>query len=457
MAFPPARPKDDFAQAANNWDLDKLYTDMANAKQKIAGHKRSGLTKTEKLHLRGFLLGYSPEEIAGKLDKIARGVDSELSKTLYRYVEALTNRSPGTIENWRDVIHWLRAAGYEKATTAKPRQYWDEIPDLTVFYGRTDELTTLEQWIVADNCRLVTLLGMGGIGKTALAVKLAERVKDKFDYVIWRSLRNAPPLTEILADLIQIFSGQQLSNLPEDADGRISRFIEYLSQHRCIIILEDVQMVLSRGDLAGNYQLGYEQYGELFRRIGESRHQSCLLLTSWENPREISELEGSTLPVRLFLLEGLGAAAGGILQEKGLSDSDKWSELINIYRGNPLALKIVATTIQDLFAGSVIEYLKHNTMFLGDFSYVLHEHFKRLSELEKDIMFWLFAEKDPVSISKLRDRLSPEVSTSSLLYIIESVGRRSLIEKVKQDNELLFTLQPAIKRYVRDRYTCPIG
>jgi hypothetical protein len=180
-----------------------------------------------------------------------------------------------------------------------------------------------------------------------------------------------------------------------------------------------------------------------------------LLLTSWEKPKEISALEGETLPVRSFLLEGLGAAAGEILQEKGLSDSDKWSEIINIYRGHPLALKIVATTIQDVFDGSVCQYLKHNTIFLGDFGYLLHEHFKRLSELEKHIMFWLTAEKDPVSISKLRDRLSPEVSTSSLFDVIESLGRRSLIEKVKQDNEMLFTLQPAIKRYVKSQSTCP--
>jgi len=46
-----------FAQAANYWDLETLYTDIASAKGKC-------LTPIEKLHLRGLLCGYSPSEIA---------------------------------------------------------------------------------------------------------------------------------------------------------------------------------------------------------------------------------------------------------------------------------------------------------------------------------------------------------------------------------------------------------
>jgi hypothetical protein len=36
---------------------------------------------------------------------------------------------------------------------------------LSSFYGRTQELDTLTQWIVQDQCRLVAILGMGGIRK----------------------------------------------------------------------------------------------------------------------------------------------------------------------------------------------------------------------------------------------------------------------------------------------------
>ncbi|MEH2393091.1 MAG: hypothetical protein V7K21_16040 [Nostoc sp.] len=56
--------------------------------------------------------------------------------------------------------------------------------DVSRFYGRATELETLSQWIVRDRTRLVVLLGMGGMGKTALSVKLAEQLQGEFEYVI---------------------------------------------------------------------------------------------------------------------------------------------------------------------------------------------------------------------------------------------------------------------------------
>ncbi|MFB2771933.1 hypothetical protein ACE1AT_21990 [Pelatocladus sp. BLCC-F211] len=67
---------------------------------------------------------------------------------------------------------------------------WGKAIDLSVFYGRSEELAILERWIVQEQCRLVALLGIGGIGKTALSVKLTEQLQGQFEYVIWRSLHS---------------------------------------------------------------------------------------------------------------------------------------------------------------------------------------------------------------------------------------------------------------------------
>ncbi|MEH2290589.1 hypothetical protein [Nostoc sp.] len=55
---------------------------------------------------------------------------------------------------------------------------------------------------------MVILLGMDGMGKTALSVKLAEQLQGEFQYLIWRSLRHAPFFHEKLTEFIKIISKQ---------------------------------------------------------------------------------------------------------------------------------------------------------------------------------------------------------------------------------------------------------
>jgi serine/threonine protein kinase len=66
---------------------------------------------------------------------------------------------------------------------------------------------------------VILIAGECGIGKTTLSIKCAKQIEEKFDCVVWKSLRDAPPVAEILANLIEFLSeGQETkANLPERA------------------------------------------------------------------------------------------------------------------------------------------------------------------------------------------------------------------------------------------------
>ncbi len=105
--------KELFAEAANNWDLEKLYKALAEAKRKMAPRSRRGLTETEKLYLRGLLCDYSPAEIARQLHQSTKGVEVYVSKTLYQYLKNLADVPNEKMGSWRDIHDLLENAGYK--------------------------------------------------------------------------------------------------------------------------------------------------------------------------------------------------------------------------------------------------------------------------------------------------------------------------------------------------------
>jgi len=328
---------------------------------------------------------------------------------------------------------------------------WGQAPDVTLFYGRTEELTTLKQWIGSDNCRLVALLGSAGSGKTTLSVHFASQVQNEFDFVIWRSLRSTPAPSDFLADLIQLFSNQQRPDLPADLNGKISRLVEYLRKQRCLLILDDFEAVLKPAELAGHYREGCEGYRDLIVRLCEVNHNSCLVLVSSEEPTELTLLAGEKVR---SLKPGISEEiAREIFQEKGLSVRDQdWEILLARYGGNLLALKIVATTIHEFFEGNVLKFLEATALFVEEhISNLLAQQFDRMSSSEQEIAYWLAIAQSPISIETLREQMLVNSSLSDLLKNLDSLGRRSLIDKISEGTETVFMLGPLIVQYVSDR------
>lgn len=319
---------------------------------------------------------------------------------------------------------------------------WGEAIDVSVFYGRAEELNTLTQWIEQEHCRLVALLGMGGMGKSSLAAKLAHQLQDQFEYVIWRSLRNAPPLDVLLADLVTFLSGQQ------DTQAKPERLLYWLRTHRCLVILDNLETLMQAGDRAGYYQPDYEAYGGLLRLIGESMHQSCVILTSREKPAEVGTLESLDSWVRSFRVSGSREAALALVNARGLVGSEpEKQQLCDHYSCSPLALKIVATSIQSLFDGEIALFFEEETTVFNGLRRLLDQQFERLSWLEQTILYWLAINREWTSVAELAADIVPVVSRASILEALESLTWRSLIER----RTGYYTEQPVVMEYVTNR------
>ena len=344
-----------------------------------------------------------------------------------------------------------------------PRVDWGDAIALTTFYGREEEQALLFQWVTQEHCRVVSVLGMGGIGKSALAVRTMYRLAIEtvagpcpFDVVIFRSLRDAPLCEVLLDDCLRVLSPQLLRTVPATLEQRISLLLSHLREERVLIVLDNLECLLSEGDVRGHFRPGFEGYGQLLRRLVEKGHQSCLLLTSREKPAELRPLESRYSSVRSLPLSGLDVTAcQHLLEDKGLTGTESEQEqLISAYASNPLALMIVAETIIDLFGGNIGEFLAEETVLFGNITDLLDEQFARLSMLEKTVLRWLAIMREPMTLDEMLAALARGASSQAtlpraqVLEAVDSLRRRSLIERGKRQGS--FTLQSVLLEYVTE-------
>jgi predicted DNA-binding transcriptional regulator len=214
-------------------------------------------------------------------------------------------------------------------------------------------------------------------------------------------------------------------------------------------VLDNVESILQGGNQIGRYLKGYEGYGRLLQRVGESKHQSCLLVTSREKLPEVALQEGESVTTRSLHLGGLKPVAGrNILRDKGLQGTEQdWEILISHYGGNPLALKLAAQEIREVFGDSITAFLKGGELYFRDICDVLEQQMKRLSAREEEIMYWLAIEREAITLPDLQKNITASLSKGELQEVLRSLRRRYLIEM----GTIGFILQPVIMEYLTDR------
>ena len=152
--------------------------------------------------------------------------------------------------------------------------------------------------------------------------------------------------------------------------------------------------------------------------MGETAHQSCLLLTGREAPPELAPLARERGPVRTLRLGGLGLEAGaGAAAGQGVGRGRRGlgARWWRTTAGNPLALNVVGETIAAVFGGTSRPSWRKGRRSSGASGSCWTSRSARLSALERTIAIWLAVEREPVGFADLAADLGPGVARGEVV------------------------------------------
>lgn len=395
----------------------------------------------------------------------------------------------------------------EKQSFASPFQ--DSTPSLSLFSGRKEELRHLSGWILKPESsqKLLAICGIGGIGKTCLALKLSTEIGDDFQKVLYFKVDSSQRPEALLHRVTQaIYERNELykESSQEDitSDDAIRQLISALSKKRCLIILdgfedifrgrtyskrtplldgeadvethertsgteeqpttEDLRSVafnISKHYQASMYKPGFETYGELLRAMQRpavsvpAKGHSCIILTSREKPREIPSPLNEKSLAYIYTLNGLKdyEAARMLSNFRLVGKAVDYADLIKLYFGHPMALRLAASVVKDIFYGRIREFLDQDISIFDELRSIIKTQFQRLCSLEIEVVYWLAINHAPCTLENLQADLISQDHKRNLLYTLQSLERRFLIE-VKQTSEITFFLQPIVAKYTLAHY-----
>ena len=344
--------------------------------------------------------------------------------------------------DWQDICA-IEEAEEESSSKEQPiiarKLDWGLAPEVIQFYGRESEIDLLENHILQDRCRLIALLGMGGMGKTSLAIKLGQKLQHQFDFVVWRSLVYTSSFETILDEILILFENQESLALTNDINTKISEIIKQLQKNRCLLILDNVESVT---------EIDRENYCLFIQRIATTAHQSCLLITSREKSIQIASLETSESFVSSLRLSPLKVQSiQQIVDFNSLLGSElEWQQLVKGYNGNPQMLKLVTANIKEIFGGNIAQYLTDPPS--DSVGNLIEQHLKNLSTVEIDILYYLTIYRCPVRLYQIQNDLLRSIQNSLLHSAIKSLKRKFLIES---SEEATYTLHQSIMEYLADK------
>ena len=233
-------------------------------------------------------------------------------------------------------------------------------PQSTPFIGRENELAQIANRLADPGCRLLTLVGPGGIGKTRLALQAAlERVGDYADGVYFVSLAPVGSNTFIasaIASALQIsFYGQ------EDPEVQV---VNYLREKHMLLVMDNYEHLLAGIGLLADMLA----YAPRLKILATSRER-LNLQSEWVLPveglpfpsQETSNEVGSYSAVQLFVQTARRLQPDFSLH----GNQDGVSDICRAVEGMPLGIELAATWLRAMPCPQIAGEIRRDLDFLA--------------------------------------------------------------------------------------------
>ncbi|MBD1832918.1 NACHT domain-containing protein [Cyanobacteria bacterium FACHB-472] len=263
-------------------------------------------------------------------------------------------------------------------------QKWEEIVDnspLTKTNSRTEFFAYDDVWVgreqlvtelkekIQGSCRLLILLGITGIGKTALAERLVVELQQNWDKFHQENFENEqqPSFASVATRWLEKWGEPITPEDRKDTNYLLNLLVKRLRENRYLVLIDSLEMLLEGNEEEGWNDFKDKEWAKFFETLLAAEScQSRIILTSQDLPDQIparyknfwycTVLSGLTESERLELFDKIGLEVGAD------SPNKPYLERIGAaYEGHPLALRVISGEIcSHPFYGNVAAYWNRN-------------------------------------------------------------------------------------------------
>ena len=267
---------------------------------------------------------------------------------------------------------------------------------------------------------IVSLEGMGGVGKTTLARAFVDNEigSSDWEYIYWVSgRRTEDPITDSTPELAVLAENEILHLLldeigiqdkdPSDTDEIMTQLKKHFTSHRCLVVLDNLETVTN--------------YRKLIPQLFEMTYPTKFLLTSRFSLNEFDFIR--TIPVTEMTLQQANQLFHAEVKRRGRTEvllEQQFQSIFNLVGGNPLAIKLVAAQCMRMPLARVLTSLQEATIGIDRLFRYLYMHiWTALSEPSRMLLMSFLA-------------ISPEGEELDFIQRITGLDFESLVNQLEE-------------------------